>query len=45
MTNKTYRYLAEKDTDLLKVQDVFKQNANVDIVEIKVDYSPIKEVM
>lgn len=45
MTNNSYRYLAEKDTDLLKVQNAFKQNANVDVVEIKVDYSPIKEVM
>ncbi|MEL7307784.1 MAG: hypothetical protein AAGK05_07840 [Pseudomonadota bacterium] len=45
MPNKSYRYLAEKDTDLLKVQNAFKQNANVDVVEIKVDYSPIKEVM
>ena len=45
MTNKSYRYLAEKDTDLLQVQNAFKQNANVDIVEIKVDYSPVKEVM
>ena len=45
MTNKSYRYLAAKDTDLLQVQNAFKQNANVDIVEIKVDYSPVKEVM
>ena len=45
MTNKNYRYIADKNTDLLKVQNAFKQNANVDVVEIKIDYSPIKEVM